>query len=196
MHTLGVRGIRLNMETQGVSDPQFAIDELRWADQRLSEAKLSNWHIQIYSNLTMIVALEKEIQALQRPIVLDHFCKVEAALGTAQKHFDVLLNLVQSGKVWIKLSAPHRISTAPDFRDARAMARALIAANPARMLWGTDWPHPGAKPGEPRRVGVIEAFNPVNDGRALNRLIEWVNDEAQLRAILVANPALLYDFPR
>jgi predicted TIM-barrel fold metal-dependent hydrolase len=62
------------------------------------------------------------------------------------------------------------------------------------MLWGSDWPHPGARPGLPRRVDVVEPFNPVNDGRALNRLAEWVNDYRVLSKILVHNPSELYDF--
>jgi predicted TIM-barrel fold metal-dependent hydrolase len=74
------------------------------------------------------------------------------------------------------------------------MAQALVAANPDRILWGSDWPHTGAAPGKPRQRDVLETFNPVDDGRALNRLAEWVNDPTILKKILVNNPAKLYDF--
>ena len=194
MHALGVRGIRLNLETRGVNDVGHAKAQLHWADQRLAKAGLSNWHIQIYTKLAMVTALESDIQALQRPVVLDHFASVPAALGTAQAHFAALLRLLRDGPAWVKLSAPHRVSTAPDLRDVKPIMQALIDANSSRLVWGTDWPHPGAKPGEERRVDAVEAFNPVNDGRALNRLMEWVDDEALLKAILVSNPARLYDF--
>jgi predicted TIM-barrel fold metal-dependent hydrolase len=136
------------------------------------------------------------IRTLTIPLVVDHFCRVQAALGTEQLHFDVLLNLVREGRAWVKLSAPQRISSAPDCAGADAIAKALIAANPDRMLWGSDWPHPGARPGVARKVDEIELFNPINDGRALNRLAEWVGDDSTLRKILADNPAILYDFKK
>jgi predicted TIM-barrel fold metal-dependent hydrolase len=61
------------------------------------------------------------------------------------------------------------------------------------MLWGTDWPHPGGG-GGPRSPDVVEPFFPIDDGRALNRLAEWIGNPARLHKILVANPARLYDF--
>jgi predicted TIM-barrel fold metal-dependent hydrolase len=191
MHEAGVRGVRLNLETGGVNDPVYAREQLRWASERVAPL---NWHLQIFTNLTLLASLNDTVRSLRLPLVVDHFGRAQAALGTAQPHFDGLLDLVREGKVWVKLSAPQRISNDPDCADAGAIAKALIAANPNRMLWGSDWPHPGARPGVPRRVDVIEPFNPVNDGRALNRLAEWVGDEAILRKILVDNPAFLYDF--
>jgi predicted TIM-barrel fold metal-dependent hydrolase len=191
MHAAGVRGIRLNLETGSANDPVYAAKHLRWASARVAPL---GWHLQIYTNLTVLTSLRSDIDALPTPLVIDHFCRAQAALGTGQPHFDVLLDLVQQGKVWVKLSAPQRISDVTDCTDAGAIAKALIAANPDRMLWGSDWPHPGARPGVSRRADRIEPFNPVNDGRALNRLAGWAGDETTLRKILVDNPALLYDF--
>ena len=191
MHVLGVRGIRLNLETGGVHDPVIAAQQLHWASARVATL---GWHIQLYTNLAVLASLADVIETLPMPLVVDHFCGAQAALGTQQQHFDVLLRLVRAGKVWVKLSAPHRISKLADCVDAAPIAQALIAANPARMLWGSDWPHPGAQPGRPRRVDEIEAFNAIDDGHALNRLHAWVGDAATLRQILVDNPARLYDF--
>ncbi len=191
MHEAGVRGVRLNLETTGISDPRLAAEQLRWASARVAPL---GWHLQMYTQLSVVVSLQAEIEALSIPLVVDHFCRASAALGVDQPGFDVLLNLVRAGKVWVKLSAPHRISNLPDCDDAKPLVQALVAANPDRMLWGSDWPHPGAKPGKPRRVDEIESFNPINDGRALNRLNEWVGDAATLHKILVSNPQVLYDF--
>lgn len=191
MHEAGVRGIRLNLETGGVSDTVYAAKQLRWASARVAPL---GWHLQIFTNLAVLAELRDLIRTLANPLVVDHFCRAQAALGAAQPHFDVLLDLVREGKVWVKLSAPQRISSAPDCEDAEPIAKALIAANPDRLLWGSDWPHPGARPGVPRRVDEIEAFNPINDGRALNRLARWAGDDTTLRKILVDNPAALYEF--
>ncbi|MFZ9299264.1 MAG: amidohydrolase family protein, partial [Hylemonella sp.] len=77
--------------------------------------------------------------------------------------------------------------------DAQVIAQALVAANPQRMLWGTDWPHPGAWHGQPRSPEVIEPFHPIDDERALQRISEWVSAEHWL-ALLETNPTRLYDF--
>ena len=191
MHQAGVRGVRLNLETGGIHDPAFAARQLHWASARVAAL---GWHVQLYTRLALVAALRDVIASLPVPVVLDHFAGARAALGIGQAHFDPLLELLGAGKVWVKLSAPQRISSAADCQDAAAIALALAGANPDRLLWGSDWPHPGARPGVPRSVAAIEAFNPVNDGRALNRLADWLADEATLRKILVDNPAALYDF--
>ncbi len=191
MHDAGVRGVRINLETDGIHDPTLATRQLLWAHDRV---KVLGWHVQVYTNLTVFASLVSVLDQLSVPVVLDHFCRAQAALGPDQAHFGVLLQRVRQGQVWVKLSAPHRISNAPDCADVAAMAQALIAANPDRMLWGSDWPHPGAAPGQSRQREVVEPFNPIDDGRALNRLVEWVNDPTILKKILVDNPAKLYDF--
>jgi predicted TIM-barrel fold metal-dependent hydrolase len=191
MHEAGVRGVRLNLETTGVHDPELASRQLRWASARVAPL---GWHLQMYTQLSVLASLKDSIEELTNPLVVDHFCSAPAALGVEQPGFDILLSLVRAGKVWVKLSAPHRISKLPDCEDVRPLVQALISANPDRMLWGSDWPHPGAKPGRPRRVDEIETFNPINDGRALNRLNEWVGDAATLHKMLVTNPQTLYDF--
>jgi len=102
-----------------------------------------------------------------------------------------LLALLRSGKVYVKISAPYRISLEPHYPDAAPLARAMIDANPDRIVWGTDWPHPGAAKRDP---AVIEPFRPEDDGEALNRLAGWTRNRAELQKILVDNPARLYQF--
>jgi len=191
MHSAGVRGVRVNLETGGVSDPARAGEMLRWAAARIAPL---GWHVQTYTTLHVIAPLEQVIAALPTPLVVDHFGRAEAARGIAQPGFGVLLRLVASGKAYVKLSAPHRISADPDDAATAELARALITANPERMLWGTDWPHPGGRP----RAGVdrntVEPFTPIDDGRALNRFAKWAGNAEMIRRILVDNPAHLYDF--
>lgn len=143
MHAAGVCAVRLNLETGGVQDPVYAGQQLRWASARVAAL---GWHLQLYTNLALLAALQGLIRELGHPLVVDHFGGAKAALGIAQPHFD------------------------------------------------SDWPHPGARPGVPRCVDEIEAFNPVDDGCALNRLAGWAGGALTLQRILVDNPAALYQF--
>lgn len=191
MHQAGVRGVRVNLETFGVRDPIAAGELLVKTAIRVAPL---GWHVQIFTNLSMIDALRGVIESLPVALVVDHFGRPDAVRGIPQPGFATLVALVKSGRVYVKLSAPYRISAQPDYADAAAIARALIEANSDGMLWGSDWPHPGGRPGVPRRPELIEPFRPEDDGAALNRLRSWTSDAAQLRKILCENPARLYGF--
>ncbi len=191
MHEAGVRGARVNLESHGQRDPAAGRDLMLGAASRAAGL---GWHVEIYATLPVIAALHDTILSLPAVVVVDHFGLAQAASGPAQPGFDRLLSLLRRGLIYVKLSAPYRISEQDDYGDAAEMARALNDANPDRMLWGTDWPHPGGIRGAKRDPGRIEPFRPEDDGRALNRLRLWAPDTAQLRKILVENPARLYDF--
>jgi len=70
------------------------------------------------------------------------------------------------------------------------LARALIEANPNRILWGSDWPHPDTGAG--RKPSDISPLLRIDDGHLLNLLAMWVPDAALRKMILVDNPATLY----
>lgn len=190
LHDAGVRGIRLNLETAGQHDPAAAKDAfLRAADL----VQPLGWHIQTFTNLRVIAALHDTFRAFPVPLVVDHFGGAMAAAGLGQPGLDALLDLVQWGRAYVKLSAPHRSAARPD--DAGPIAAALIAANPDRILWGTDWPHPASRPHARHDPEAVEPFDPIDDGQALSRVQRWGRNPATIRAILVDNPARLYGFP-
>jgi predicted TIM-barrel fold metal-dependent hydrolase len=191
MHAMGIRGIRLNLETSGIQDPEFAQQELFKAAEQVQEL---GWHIQLYTNLKLLAALKVVIQQISVPIVVDHFCRAQAELGVDQPDLGDLLELVQNGRVWVKLSAPHRIAVDPDSLATQAIAQLFVNTNADQMLWGSDWPHPGGKRGQENALGAIEPFNSIDDGHALNRFAKWIDDPLLLEKILVSNPAKLYDF--
>ena len=184
LHAAGIRGVRLNLQTAGQSDPAIARTMLLHAAKQVAPL---GWHVQVYTNLAVLAGLHDALLTLPVPLVVDHF---GSAAAIDQPGFEGLLELVQRGQAYVKLSAPHR-TNAP---DATPIAAALIAANPARMLWGSDWPHTVAH-GATEPLDVIEPFSPVDDGIALNRLRRWARTDATFQAILVDNPARLYDFP-
>src|SRR5713226_6239414 len=140
MGRAGVRGIRLNLATGGISDPAVGRPRFQAAVERV---KNRNWHIQLFTNLAMISAIKDLVVASPVPVVFDHFGGAQAALGVEQPGFADLLELVKSGKAYVKISGAYRASKlGPDYADATPLAQALIAANADRIVWGTDWPHP------------------------------------------------------
>jgi predicted TIM-barrel fold metal-dependent hydrolase len=188
MHAAGIRGVRVNLESFGESDPAVAARHLQEAAARVAPL---GWHVQTYTNLAILSALHDTILGLPTTLVVDHFGRPQAVRGIEQPGFESLLALLRSGKVYVKISAPYRISLEPHYPDVAPIARAMIDANPDCVVWGTDWPHPGAAKRDP---AVIEPFRPEDDGAALNRLAGWTKNRTELQKILVDNPARLYQF--
>jgi predicted TIM-barrel fold metal-dependent hydrolase len=192
MDRAGMRGVRVNLETSGQSDPKVARQVFQEAVGRMK--RRSKWHIQIYTRLSVIEAIKEQVMDAPVPVVFDHFGGAQAALGVSQPGFDTLLNLVRTGKTYVKISAPYRSSTQPpDYADVAPLAQALIAANPQHILWGSDWPHP-ASPVAHRPVTEVTPLWQVDDGRIFNQLPVWAPDAAVRKTILVENPAKLYGF--
>jgi predicted TIM-barrel fold metal-dependent hydrolase len=105
------------------------------------------------------------------------------------------VNLVKSGKAYVKISgSADSVSTRADLSDVAPLAQALVAANPQRILWGTNWPHPGSSPIPGRKPTDLALHVQTDDGKVLNMLPVWVPDAAVRRLILVDNPARLYGF--
>jgi predicted TIM-barrel fold metal-dependent hydrolase len=73
-------------------------------------------------------------------------------------------------------------------------AKALIAANADRVVWGSDWPHPGTAQVPGRRPTDLAPLLQIDDGRLLNQLPVWAPDPLIRKRILVDNPARLYGF--
>ena len=192
MDRAGVRGIRLNLATGGVNDPAVARQRFQAGVDRV---KGRGWHIQIHTNLKMISALKDAFAAAPVPIVFDHFAGAQAALGPDQPNFADVLDLVKSGKAYAKISGAYRVSTAaPDYTDAAPLAKALIAANPDRIVWGTDWPHPNSVTPPGSKSTDVTPLLQIDDGRLLNQLPAWAPDIAIREKILATNPARLYGF--
>src|SRR5438445_5057748 len=153
MNQAGIRGIRLNLATGGVNDPNVGRPRFQAAVERV---KGRGWHIQLFTNLAMISAIKDLVAASPVPVVFDHFGGAQAALGIEQPGFADLMQLVNSGKAYVKISGGYRASKlAPDYADAVPLAQALIAANPDRIVWGTDWPHPDSVTQPGRKVNYV-----------------------------------------
>jgi predicted TIM-barrel fold metal-dependent hydrolase len=190
MYRQGIRAIRINLETAGQADPELARRRFQVAIGRVQKHK---YHVQLYTRLSVIEAIQEQVAAAPVPVVFDHFGGAQGPLGVHQPGFDALLNLVRTGQAYVKISAPYRSSTqAPDYPDVAPLAKALVAANPERILWGSDWPHPAQIPGRP--ITEITPLYQIDDGRVFNQLPVWVPSATERKTILVENPARLFGY--
>ena len=112
-----------------------------------------------------------------------------------QPGFADLVDLVKSGKAYVKISGAYRASKlAPDYQDAAPFAKALIAANADRIIWGTDWPHPDSVTPPGKKATDVTPLLQIDDGTLLNQLALWAPDAVTRKKILVDNPVRLYGY--
>ena len=192
MNRAGFRGIRLNLATGGVNDPNVGRSRFSAAVERMTAR---GWHVQLYTNLAMIAAIKDLVANSPVAVVFDHFGGAQADLGVGQPGFSDLLELVKSGRAHVKISGAYRSSKqAPDYADIVPLAQALITANPDRIVWGTDWPHPDSSTVPGRKATDIAPLFQIDDGRLFNQLPVWAPDAGIRNRILVDNPRRLYGF--
>jgi predicted TIM-barrel fold metal-dependent hydrolase len=185
MNQAGIRGIRLNLATGGVSDPAIGRARFQAAVDR----------VKMFTDLAMISGIKELVAASPVPVVFDHFGGARAALGLEQPGFADMLDLVRTGKAYVKISGAYRASSlAPDYADVIPLARALITANSDRIIWGSDWPHPDSVTPPGNKPTDVTPLLQIDDGRLLNQLPVWAPDATVRKRILVDNPARLYGF--
>jgi 2-pyrone-4,6-dicarboxylate lactonase len=178
MHEGGIRAVRFNFVKHLGGRP-----DMRFFDRTVARLKEMGWHLILHLDAGDIVELRPKLEAIPVPMVIDHMGRVKAAGGLEQEPFKLLLALLMSENTWVKVCGAERVSSlGPPFTDALPFARALIAAAPERILWGTDWPHPNVGKHMP------------NDGDLVD-LFPLMAPEPELQVkILVDNPARLYGF--
>jgi predicted TIM-barrel fold metal-dependent hydrolase len=192
MAEAGIRGIRINLAVAGQNDPEVGRRRFREAVERVRNR---GWHIQMFTSLAVISRIRDLVRDSPVPVVFDHFAGVNATLGMQQPGFADVLELVRSGKAYVKISGAYRASSqAPGYPDVTPFARALIAANADRIVWGTDWPHPDSVTPPGHQPTVMTPLLQIDDGRLLNLLAVWAPDPAVRKKMLVDNPARLYGF--
>lgn len=171
---VGMRGIRINLEFPG----EMGLAEVEAIAPRLAAL---GWHLQMLVDARKLPAIAARLGALPIDVVIDH-------MGLPAPDVDVepgmrgLLDLLESGSCWVKLSAPYYgEAEPPDYPFATAVATRLFAARPDRMLFGTNWPHPHSDP-------------PPDEGDLVDWIAAVAGSDAGLRQVLVENPARLYGF--
>lgn len=154
-------------------------------DEVMARVHSFRWHANIQLDGRELPQYEAQIARLPGKFVIDHTGKYLEPVAPDHAAFKALLRLVDTGRCWVKLSAPYETSRtgAPGYADVARLAQALARHAPERMLWASNWPHPSAPP---------DAV--PDDADLLDLLLEWAPDETVRRKILVDNPAALYGF--
>jgi 2-pyrone-4,6-dicarboxylate lactonase len=174
---LGVRGLRMMSDKRGVHVPHLNRETAARANEH-------GWHVQFYPHGTDIVDYADQLLALKNSIVLDHFASIPAAGGVDQPAMATVRRMLDTGRVWLKLSGPMRCTVEnPPYPSVTPLARVLVAHAPERMVWGSDWPHVN-----------LDGREMPNDGDLFDVLADWVPDAAVRNRILTQNAKALYGF--
>ena len=170
----GMRGIRYHMRG-GV---------LTWDTMPRMAARVAafGWHVQLQCESRELSEHVAIITRLPCELVIDHMGRFDAATPADDTDWRLLLKLLATGRCWVKLSGPYYGSKSgpPLYADKARIAKELIKAAPERMVWASNWPHPSYKKNFP------------DEGKLLDLVADWTQDESLRKKILVTNPARLY----
>ncbi len=172
---LGVCGARFHMLPGGA----VPWDQLEVVADLIADF---NWHVQLQLDGRELPARVDRLLALPTDLVVDHVGRFMPAVDPDSAEFAALLTLVDHG-ARVKLSAPYESSATgpPGFADVTALADALVARAPDRLLWASNWPHPG-QTAPPSPAALVELRD------------RWLPTPELRRQVLVDNPTALYHF--
>jgi predicted TIM-barrel fold metal-dependent hydrolase len=178
----GVRGLRF-VEVKAPTGAPYAgsvgVNQLLAMAPAMRQAGL---HAQLWAPIDAYPELLPQIRAAGVDVVLDHMACIKTERGVTDPAFQTVLQAVRDGGVWVKLTLCRVSTQAPGYADVRPFHDALLAANPDRLLWGSDWPY------------VRMGDQSPDVGTLLDQFYEWVPDAALRQRILVDNPAALFGF--
>jgi D-galactarolactone isomerase len=154
-------------------------------DKVVAQVHPFGWHANIQLDGRELPTYEAQIKRLPGKFVIDHIGKFLEPVQTSSEPFKCLLRLLDTGRCWVKLSAPYETSKTggPKYEDVGRLAKALVKKAPDRMLWASNWPHPSV-PKDER----------PSDEDLLDLVLDWAPEESARRKMLVDNPAELYGF--
>lgn len=175
-HALGVRGSRVNALFAG-GPGLHALQGL------CARIRPWGWHVQLLIDLVQSPHDPQRVADSGTEVVIDHMGHADptALLGSAG--LANVLALMAEGRAWVKLSAPYRLSAlGVRHPDLPRLIERFLRANPERVVWGTDWPHPSPP------------HAPDDDDALVSSVFDWLPDIGLRHQVLVRNPEVLYGF--
>lgn len=187
----GIGGLRLNLYS-----PRGNVDRARMAATFSALTDLAaamSWHVEV---IAPIEVLAKEAELLAQaavPVIIDHY-GVFGGNAPASAAGRQLLGLLRHPHVWMKLSAPYRVSDDPlDTGPNRDWLAAILKVARERCVWGSDWPH--TPPHDAQKGATIAiGHRPISYARLVDDFSAALASVALIEMIMGDNPARLYGF--
>lgn len=178
MDKMGVCGLRFNINCGGSDDWNL----IRRMADRIAPM---DWSICFWMSADLTVEKEKILRDLPCQIIFDHRGHIPAHEGKKHPAFQVICQLMKDNKAWVKLSGLYIDTNCSDYADTIDIGKSYVEANPDRVIWGTDWPHPSSYSGRKAMP---------NDADILDALMCQAGNEINFKKILVDNPEKLFGF--
>jgi 2-pyrone-4,6-dicarboxylate lactonase len=180
LRAAGVRGLRFNDLVKGEDAQNVTTDSLPKLAPLMREM---GWHAQIYATCDQIADSLPVWRAHGVPLIFDHLARIGPPVRDPRDPVvRFIANALADGDIWIKLTAYRNSSRGHPYEDVRPVHDALVRANPARLVWGSDWPFISKKNDPPSVGALLDVFS------------DWVSDETLRSKIFVSNAAELYGF--
>jgi 2-pyrone-4,6-dicarboxylate lactonase len=177
LHQQGIRGTRMSTVVRG----GVGFSHL---ENLSAECHELGWHVMLHLHRSAeLIDLAPRLKRTQSAFMLDHLGRVTGEEGIDSPGFKAVMELLETGRCWIKLASLYRLSSEPyPHKDMLPMIHKVVQTRPDRIVWGSNWPHP-----------IHPGLMP-NDGDLVDLIPLWVPDEGQREQMLVTNPAALYGF--
>ncbi|KAJ9665611.1 hypothetical protein H2201_004303 [Coniosporium apollinis] len=169
-HELGVRGVRINPKSGGARpSPAELKSLLGWYAEVIRPQE--TWALNLHVELDMAAQLEVLVPKLGVKVVLDHF----GGLGSGGERLKAvrsgrawqgLLRLMQNEDVYVKISAPYRITS--NWEELEPFFRDLANVRQGRgIVFASDWPH--------------TRFEDVDAERWIKMCLDWCGEDKKLK---------------
>ena len=181
LHAAGIRALRVTLAGHL---PGGAFDE-KFLEQVVRLAAVKSWVVALHVDPESIVRLADRIRRMPFPTIIENYALMDARQGVDQPALRTMIDLAREPHVWLKTASAYRMMfKGATYDQIVPIARAVAAASPDRIIWGSDWPH----------SDVFDVGRMPDDGDLVDWLADFVPDEAARRKMLVDNPKRLFDF--
>jgi predicted TIM-barrel fold metal-dependent hydrolase len=187
----GVRGLRINLYG-ALGSQERHLDRAFAAIVNI--ARDLDWHIEVIAPIAILVQHFETLLRSPVPVVIDHYgvyghAPPESAEGVR------LLALLRQEHVWMKLSAPYRVSANPlETRPNEAWLAAVLAVAADRCVWGSDWPHTPPPDAQKKGSEILAEYRPLSYERLVDDFYAALPSQELAERIMSDNPARLYGF--
>jgi D-galactarolactone isomerase len=177
LHEQGIRALRFFLLVDDIGLDVIEPMAKKCADR--------GWHVVVQGRDEWLHDALPILTKLPCPVVIDHLGRTPVAAGVDHEGFSGMLKFLESGRLWVKISAPYLTSERgpPNYEGCAERVRALVSTRPDRLMWAANWPHPGSP-----------ITDKPDEADCLDPLLGWAPDEAVRKMILADNPAALYGF--